>query len=615
TALSRMLGPAVISDVALIGTDMFQREGAAMGLLFEARNTFLLNRDLTAQRAERLKAKDGVKEETLTLAGKKVSYIWTPDGTVRSYYAVDGDYVFVTTSKTLMRRFLETGQGQASLGASAEFRHARSVMPISREDTVFVYLSDAFFRNMAGPHYWIEMVRRLQAAADIQLVELTSLASAAEGKPGETIPELVAGRFLPENFGPRSDGSRAVFRDGEVYDSLRGRRGSFVPIPDVPVERITPSEAEAYRQFVDFYHEKWGRLDPMIIGLRREALPEKQERVVVDVQANPFARQHVERLSQWIGPADQRQLAPISGDLMVLDLQLVNQRLFGAVRDFGLPFDVSGGQFTPTGGLRNILVGYVGTTGQLGFLSLLDRRIPGPPTAPGYAGNPNPDGMWRYRSENFTVFSLQPEVLREVCPQLRFEPAKRPAQIRLRVGDVAQARLTPALNMWGYLRTRQTSLGNLRLMHAVNQQLHVPGPDCRTAAELLLDAKLVCPLGGQYEYREQPDGLGRWTSTALEGTGHAGRLTPQLPEGYAAPPLNWFRGLELDATMTEKNLSAHAEIVMQLPDRPLHSPEPAASSPEGANSPPSSPDNPAPPAGDPAKGPDWLEQLLPSPGK
>ena len=40
---------------------------------------------------------------------------------------------------------------------------------------------------------------------------------------------------------------------------------------------------------------------------------------------------------------------------------------------------------------------------------------------------------------------------------------------------------------------------------------------------------------------------------------------PEAPQGYVAPPLNWFRGLDLHASLIETLLSAHAEIEMQLP--------------------------------------------------
>ena len=116
-------------------------------------------------------------------------------------------------------------------------------MPISRDDTVWLYLSDAFFRNITGPHYRVEMARRLQAAADIELVQLAKLAAASEGRPGGTIEQLKAASLLPPEFGPLPDGSRTVLDGGEVYDSLRGRRGAFLPVGDVPVDKVTRAEA------------------------------------------------------------------------------------------------------------------------------------------------------------------------------------------------------------------------------------------------------------------------------------------------------------------------------------------------------------------------------------
>ena len=40
---------------------------------------------------------------------------------------------------------------------------------------------------------------------------------------------------------------------------------------------------------------------------------------------------------------------------------------------------------------------------------------------------------------------------------------------------------------------------------------------------------------------------------------------PAAPQGYVAPPLNWFRGLDLHAALADALLTAHAEVVMQLP--------------------------------------------------
>ena len=56
-------------------------------------------------------------------------------------------------------------------------------MPISRDDTIWLYASDAFFRNIMSPRYRVEMVRRLQAVADIDLVQLARLAAAGKASP------------------------------------------------------------------------------------------------------------------------------------------------------------------------------------------------------------------------------------------------------------------------------------------------------------------------------------------------------------------------------------------------------------------------------------------------
>lgn len=572
TVLSRMLGHTVIADVAMIGTDTFFREGAGYGFLFHASNNLALSASFLQQRAERLAA-GGVKEEKVKIDGHSVSYISSPDGSVRSYYVVDGDYHFFTTSKHLAARFLETASGKRALGASSEFRHARAAMPLSRGDTIWVYLSRSFFRNLILPQHRIELARRLQATADIELVELAKLTAAGERKPGDTIAHLISAGLLPPEFGPLPGGSRTVIAGGEVYDSVRGRRGAFLPIDDVPVERVTAAEANDYVRFMESYSSQWGDMDPLTVGLKRTELEGNREQVVLDLLMSPFAPQHFQLLKQWLGPATDDRMAPVPGNMAEFELDLSNQRIFAGVRDVGLPAGPPAGpamspgipalQLGMIGRLRDFLVGYVGTDGELGPLSFLNIGMPPGSDPDGYALSPL--GGWRRQYDRFTLFSFQREVLDTVAPQLHAELAKRPAQVRLRVGDVANARITPTLNNLAYARTRETSLGNLRLLHALDQQLQVPAASCRKTAELLLNAKLICPLGGKYVLAGAPNEPPHWTSTAIRPAVSKGLLGIEAPSGYQSPPLNWFRGLDLDATMTERTISAHAEVLMQMP--------------------------------------------------
>jgi len=564
SALSRLLGPTVVADVAIIGTDLHFREGAAFGILFHAHSTNALALDFATRRLERLNA-GGVTEQKFSCEGKQVSSLASPDGKVRSYYAFDGPYHFVTSSKTLVRRFLETASGEGSLGSSAEFRHARSVMPTTADYSAFVYLSDAFFRNMAGSQYRIETARRLQAVADVDLVQLAALAAATEGLPGGSVERLSGSGLLPRNFSPRPDGSGTVLDGGQVYDSLRGHRGTFVPIPDVPVDRVTPAEVAAYAKFAEFYAENFGRLDPAMIGVRRKTLDGGRERVIVDVRMSAMGGKLHQFLAGWAGPADQVRLAPVPGDLASGEMVMHDQRVFAGLRDFGPPTDLIGDRLALLGRFRDLLVGYIGSNGQFPWIGWFENLALIPPAAAQPAESPG--GLFSRQWNQFKVYSLHEEVFATVLPRLKFEKAQRPAQLRLHVGDVSRARMTPFLNEWGYSRTRQTSLGNLRLMHALNQQLHVPKEDCRTAAEFLLAAKLICPLGGRYVFHKQSGGDGDWISTALVDPEGRVLLGTEPPAGYQAPPLNWFRGLEFDAMLSAGALTAHAEVDMQSPPR------------------------------------------------
>jgi hypothetical protein len=581
TEISRLLGGTVIADVGIIGTDLSFKQGAAFGFLFQARHgNPLFASDLARQRAARLKQGDA-KEEKITLAGKPVSLLTSNDGTVHSYYAADGDYHFVTTSRTLARRFLETAGGVGSLGGLPEFRGARTIMPLARGDTVFVYLSDAFFRNLVSPAYRIETQRRTQALADIELVNLAVLDAATEGKPGGNIETLVAGGYLPAGFGPRADGSRTLLVGGEAIDSVRGHRGRFLPVPDVPAVKVSAAEQAAYARFAEAYQTHWSRLDPVLIGIRRYGAGAGRERIEIDARMTPVEKRNFEILKRFAGPADQKRMAPVAGNAIAAELILPTQRLFAGIQGLGPglagtendSLSVSAPSLPsfafPSSSINILGVmpqGYVGSIGNPFLLAMAGNAPPGANEAQGFSVGPL--GLARYQNGPVTAYSFQRDLLQQVAPQLQLVDAQRPAQLRLDVNDLSHDRMAPIVDRLSYARTRLTSEGNLRLLHSLEHQLHVPGPHAKEAAELLLDARLIDPLGGEYVYRgTSPHGY--WTATSLEGSPRGRLLSVQPPPpGFQPPPLNWFRGLSLDGYLDPGALTIHASILMQKPAKP-----------------------------------------------
>jgi hypothetical protein len=195
TALSRYFGSTVVKDVAIIGTDTFLREGACIGVLFQARQNTLLKNQLDSLRSSILSENPSVKESFITINGYTVSLLSSPDNAVRSFYVQDGDFHLVTTSRWVVQAFLATAKAlNQSLGSLQEFRYARSQIDSSKEG-IFIYMSDPFFRNLVGPAYRVEMTRRAQSIAELQMLSLARLAAIQEGIISPSIQSLIEKGF------------------------------------------------------------------------------------------------------------------------------------------------------------------------------------------------------------------------------------------------------------------------------------------------------------------------------------------------------------------------------------------------------------------------------------
>lgn len=620
--ISKLFGDAVIQEMAIVGYDLYLQEGPTMGVIFEAKNFGLLQSSFDQERQAIVKrmAAEGAKLETLELEGRKVSLLATPDNTVRSYLVEADPFLFVTTSETLAKRFLQVQANGVSLANVPAYRFARVIMPESNQYDVFAYFSSEFFRNLISPQYQIELRRRLRAIAAIETAETASMVAVAErdlgwtrakafpvatrgvepqaapsqgapqpvdadtiapAQPSDSIESLIAGGYLPTWFQQRVDGSETIRFGGAWHDSLRGRRGSFLPIGDAPLNDCSPEEAAEYRMAADFYASQWQETDPLMFGLRRFSHPtlEKTERLGIEAYVAPLGSEKYGWIGELLAPPLNTQVLQPSDDVASVQVHLrgfgdpsaptPNHFLFAGIKDVMPPLpEETKGLLATLRMIRSLPV-YLGAWPKPAYLDRLPLGLGGgPPDVVGFSRTLL--GIWRWQMGGFSVLSFDREILEGCAAALQIAPADDVAQGRLLVRDISQSKLGGWFNTFGFRQSAQTTRGNLLLLDSIQQQLGVPLDQSKGVAERLLDAKLQCSLGGEYRVEN-----GRWTSTHWPSTiALAPGATPSTigfdplhsvaPDTYRAPWLEWFRGAQLHLTQTPERLIVVGYIDMEM---------------------------------------------------
>ena len=224
------------------------------------------------------------------------------------------------------------------------------------------------------------------------------------------------------------------------------------------------------------------------------------------------------------------------------------------VQDAHIPID-----FGRSSLLRSLMVlqqipAYLGSWPGLGLLDLIPLG-----TEPDLGGFSSlPLGLWRRQSvDGISLLSFDPRVLETTLPQLTRQQSEYPAQVRVRVSDLSQSKLRPWLEALNEHRASQTSHANAELLHAISQQLGVPGDQAKQVAESILGVDLVCALGGRYEFKENATGQQRWVSSSW--VGNDGQDSPD----FQSPIMQWFRGMEADVVMLDDRVIAYAQIDMK----------------------------------------------------
>ncbi len=577
TDLSRLLGDTIVEDTAFIGTDLFLTEGASVGVLLKAKNAFLLKTSLANDRSTFAR---NVKDATLvdiTIADTKATFLSTPDNRIRSFLIQDGDYFLVTNSQSLAGQFIETSKGGPSLAQLPGFQYARELMPESNQYSIFAYFSEAFLQGLVSPQYQIELRRRLHATADIAIVQLAQIASQAEGHPLTQVDDLIAAGFLPEGISQRPDGSGPIVTPSRVINSRRGQVGSFIPIADVKLEAVTPEESAWYSHRAEFYSKNWQQMDPLIVGIRRMPSPGADiQRLQIHLEVAPLVPEKYGWIAKQLGPPTNVAVQFGPDDIAGAQAHVVSDQLGGTIPPHHLFVAIKDSLPPNPAELDGLLdkyfalkslSGYLGAWPQPGLLDRLPLGIgQGTAVAPGMTRLIG--GLYRYQGGGFSIISFVPDVISASLPFLSIAETIEPAQVRVHVDNLRGTQLESWANQQLIDLKLKTSIAGANLLDSLTSQLKVNPAEAAQVVNHLLDAKLQCPLGG--EYRLSNDGTqSQWVSTAWEPG-----MPPTANNQVTTPLLQWFRGVSARLTQYENRLVADITLDMDGSNpNPLSAPD------------------------------------------
>ena len=302
STLGRMLGPQLVTSVAITGGDPYFATGTDVAVLFEAKQPSVLATLLLAKvRLDSAKIPDAKPVEG-TIDGIKYVGQRSPNRRVCSFIAEMDRTVVVTNSLAQLQRLAAVRAGKAETIASLpEYHFFRQRYQLGEaSESALLFISDATIRRWCGPRWRIASSRRTRDAAvlaQLQAVHFDSLVTGKELKLGAITSEL-----------PTSQQPDLLLTSEGVLSPSIGRPDFLTPISEQTFDSVTIAERDAYQQWRNNYQNNWnGAFDP--IALR---IGSNETRLSADLSIMPLiVRSEYSLMQQLVMGV---KLKPDSGD-------------------------------------------------------------------------------------------------------------------------------------------------------------------------------------------------------------------------------------------------------------------------------------------------------------
>ena len=277
SALSRMLGPSLVSSMALTGSDPYFPTGTDLAVLFESPQPALLENLIVMKVGMAAAGEKEAQPVEGEVAGVSYRGFLSSDRRISSDVARLDKVLVVTNSTYQLQRLAEVRSGKspaiASLPEYVFFRNR--YRRGDAEETGLVFLSDATIRRWCGPKWRIANSRRTRDAAvlaDLQASQADALVCKGV-KPGPIYTDLAT-----------ASAGQLTLTERGVTSSTLGTLAFLTPIAEMPLDEVTATEAEAYNRWREGYEMNWNwAFDPIALRLTL-----RDDRLAADLTVMPL---------------------------------------------------------------------------------------------------------------------------------------------------------------------------------------------------------------------------------------------------------------------------------------------------------------------------------------
>jgi hypothetical protein len=309
TALGRVLGPAVVSDLAIVGSDPYIHEGTDVTVLFRIKNGPLFEAALAATLASRAAGHGALTSSQFVEDGVTVQVTRSDDGRVRRHRASLAGIELVSNSAVAIRRVISTLKGRhPRLSDEPDFKYMLA-RDADTSGEVLAYMGDRFVATVVGPAQKIAEARRQLALAELSAPGYAALLSGwLDGASPKAQSDLTSANWLGKAELRHADGAPIDWQPGRAARSKWGRPDALEPLIELPpVTFVTEAEQRGYDAFAWSYAAAWSdKVDPIALRVSQTAGADKTRTLTAELRVLPLLRGEYREWLEMVGRAKVR---------------------------------------------------------------------------------------------------------------------------------------------------------------------------------------------------------------------------------------------------------------------------------------------------------------------